>query len=217
MSKRVSRSLFRILLRSLPDPPLLRTQALARLSPRHRARLEPLLPEHLDAAALATVWRAPAPDSAAALEAGFEALRLLNEMRELLLAEKRELSIERPCSSDTTTRGLRVEVESRFVDSKEGVWRFAYRVKFTNAGDHPVQLATRSWRIQATGRPAESVFGPGVVGQHPKLLVGESHTYESSVTLTQPTGRMWGAFTWVALTGEETFEARVAPFALRAT
>jgi uncharacterized protein affecting Mg2+/Co2+ transport len=50
------------------------------------------------------------------------------------------------------------------------------------------------------------VDGPGVVGQHPKLLVGESFSYTSTVTLLAPRGSMAGHFKFISLTGETTFD-----------
>ena len=81
--------------------------------------------------------------------------------------------------SDTTTRGVRVQVDVRYVpeQSEPGKsWFFAYTVTVENVGDRPVRLWSRHWIItDATGRQ-QNVKGLGVVGQQPRLMPGERHT-----------------------------------------
>ena len=52
-------------------------------------------------------------------------------------------------TSEATTRGVRVEVDSRYVPERsrpdEGKWFFAYRVRISNSGDARVKLVEESY------------------------------------------------------------------------
>jgi ApaG protein len=53
--------------------------------------------------------------------------------------------------SDTTTRGVRVQVESTYVPDRsspaDGHYFFAYRVRIANVSEETVQLVSREWVI----------------------------------------------------------------------
>ena len=119
--------------------------------------------------------------------------------------------------SRAVTRGVRVEVESRFVpersDPAKNQWFFAYRVVITNQGDETVQLISRHWTITDANGEVEEVKGPGVVGHQPLLGPGESFEYESFCPLSAAFGTMHGTYQMVA-GGSEEFDAEIAPFAL---
>lgn len=118
--------------------------------------------------------------------------------------------------SDTTTRGVRVQVDVRYVpeQSEPGKsWFFAYTVTVENVGDRPVRLWSRHWIItDATGRQ-QNVKGLGVVGQQPRLLPGERHTYTSACPMPTSMGTMHGTYQMVTDEGER-FDAEIAPFTL---
>jgi ApaG protein len=118
--------------------------------------------------------------------------------------------------SDTTTRGVRVQVDVRYVpeQSEPGKsWFFAYTVTVTNVGDRPVRLWSRHWIItDATGRQ-QNVKGLGVVGQQPRLMPGERHTYTSACPMPTSMGTMHGTYQMVTDEGER-FDAEIAPFTL---
>ncbi len=121
-------------------------------------------------------------------------------------------------SSHATTRGIRVDVESRYVPERsspdDGEWFFAYSVRVTNQSDRVVQLVSRHWVItDATGH-VEEVKGPGVVGEQPVLQIGESFEYTSACPLSTPVGSMHGTYQMITASGER-FDARIAPFSLR--
>jgi ApaG protein len=121
-------------------------------------------------------------------------------------------------SSRATTRGICIEVESRYVPERsnpeDGEWFFAYSVRVTNQSDQVVQLVSRHWIItDATGH-VEEVRGPGVVGEQPVLQAGESFEYTSACPLSTPVGSMHGTYQMVTAAGER-FDARIAPFSLR--
>ena len=119
--------------------------------------------------------------------------------------------------SSTTTRGIRVEVESAFVPARsepaEKRWFFAYTIRITNDGPEKVQLISRHWIITDGDGDAEQVRGPGVVGKQPALAPGESFEYTSACPLATNFGTMHGTYQMVTEGGEH-FDVEIAPFAL---
>ncbi|MEA2569620.1 MAG: hypothetical protein QOI24_1621 [Acidobacteriota bacterium] len=119
--------------------------------------------------------------------------------------------------SDTTTRGIRIAVESFYVEERseprESYFFFAYRVRITNAGQEPAQLMSREWVITDSDGNVERVEGPGVVGEKPLLAPGEAFEYTSFCPLRTSMGSMEGGYTMRTESGE-TFLARIDPFTL---
>lgn len=117
--------------------------------------------------------------------------------------------------SDTTTRGIRVQVESEFLAdrSDHDVYYFAYHVRISNVGDEVAQLVSREWIITDGDGHVERVQGPGVVGEFPRLDPGESFEYTSFCPLPTSMGTMHGCYTMRTSAGE-TFEAQIEPFTL---
>jgi ApaG protein len=119
--------------------------------------------------------------------------------------------------SDTTTRGVRVEVHPFYVPERssprDGQYFFAYRVRITNAGEHAVQLVSRHWVITDGDGQVEHVRGPGVVGEQPVLASGESFEYTSFCPLPTPIGSMQGTYQMVAADGGR-FDAEIGLFSL---
>ncbi len=119
--------------------------------------------------------------------------------------------------SDTTTRGIRVQVEG-FYDAEhsapqENYYFFAYQVRITNTGDETAQLVSREWIITDGDGDVQRVEGPGVVGEQPVLLPGGSFEYTSFCPLRTPVGTMHGNYRMRTASGD-SFEAEIAPFAL---
>lgn len=119
--------------------------------------------------------------------------------------------------SDTTTRGIRVQVES-FYDAdrsapQENYYFFAYQVRITNVGSEAAQLVARQWVITDANGEVQRVQGDGVVGEQPVLAPGDSFEYTSFCPLTTPVGAMHGSYRMVAA-GGDNFDAVIAPFAL---
>jgi ApaG protein len=119
--------------------------------------------------------------------------------------------------SDTTTRGIRIEVESVYVEERSepqsSFYFFAYHVRISNVGDTTAQLLSREWIITDSDGNEERVLGPGVVGETPVLAPGQSFEYTSFCPLRTSMGSMQGSYT-MKTAGGETFEARIAPFTL---
>lgn len=117
--------------------------------------------------------------------------------------------------SDTTTRGIRIQVESAFLPERSDgrTFYFAYRVRITNVGELTSQLLSREWIITDADGHVETVQGPGVVGEFPMLSPGGEFEYTSFCPLPTSMGTMHGSYTMRDETGEE-FEAEIAPFTL---
>jgi ApaG protein len=112
---------------------------------------------------------------------------------------------------------LTVSVTPRFVpeDSKPGqhLYFFAYTVRITNSGQHPVQVISRHWIITDSDQQVREVRGLGVVGQQPLLAPGETFEYTSGCPLPTPMGTMKGTYHCVGENGIP-FEVPIAEFLL---
>lgn len=121
------------------------------------------------------------------------------------------------CTSEATTRSIRVRVEARFLpeqsDLRNDRWVFAYRIRIDNTGSERVQLLSRHWIITDANGVVEEVRGPGVVGEQPILEPGSGWEYTSFCPLATPFGTMQGAYQMVT-EGGEGFDAMIAPFQL---
>ena len=119
--------------------------------------------------------------------------------------------------SDTTTRGIRVQVKSTYLSARssprEGQYLFQYHVRISNVGSETAQLVSREWIITNAEGEVERVKGPGVVGEQPVLAPGGSFEYSSFCPLKTAVGSMQGAYQMVTDTGEQ-FDAVIAPFTL---
>jgi len=119
--------------------------------------------------------------------------------------------------SDTTTRGIRVQVASSYEPERsapqEKYYFFAYRVRITNDGEETAQLLAREWIITDGDGDVQRVTGPGVVGEQPVLPPGGSFEYTSFCPLRTPVGAMHGSYR-MRTAGGEVFEAVIAPFSL---
>lgn len=121
--------------------------------------------------------------------------------------------------SDTTTRGIRIQVKSTFLTDQSSPrdchYLFAYHVRISNVGSETAQLISREWVITNAEGEVERVKGPGVVGEQPVLASGNSFEYTSYCPLKTPVGSMLGSYQMVTAGGEK-FDAVIAPFTLAA-
>ena len=120
-------------------------------------------------------------------------------------------------SSSATTRGVRVDVESRYLPERsrpaENEWFFVYMIRIVNEGSETVRLISRHWIITDANGEVEEVRGPGVVGKQPVLRPGTEFEYTSFCPLPTSFGTMHGTYQMVTET-REPFDAEIAPFAL---
>ena len=119
-------------------------------------------------------------------------------------------------TSEATTQGIRVQVESRFSaeHSRPAQWFCLSTVRISNQGSETVQLISRHWIIRDADDRVEEVKGPGVVGDQPVLEPGDSYEYTSGCPLPTPFGSMQGSYQMVTASGEH-FDAEIAEFVLR--
>jgi ApaG protein len=119
--------------------------------------------------------------------------------------------------SDTTTRGIRIQVRSEFLPARSsprtGEYWFQYHVRIANLGAETAQLISREWTITNAEGEVEKVKGPGVVGEQPVLPPGGAFEYTSFCPLKTPVGSMHGCYQMVTADGER-FEALIEPFTL---
>jgi ApaG protein len=119
--------------------------------------------------------------------------------------------------SDTTTRGIRIQVQGQYLpdrsDPRSDEYLFSYHVRISNEGSERAQLVSREWIISDADGGVETVRGPGVVGEQPVLEPGDSFEYTSFCPLKTSVGTMHGSYQMVTPSGEQ-FEARIAPFTL---
>ncbi len=119
--------------------------------------------------------------------------------------------------SDTTTNGIRIEVETTYVPERsapeKNYYFFAYHVVISNVGEEETQLISREWIITDADGNAERVTGLGVVGKQPRLKPGESFEYTSFCPLQTAVGSMHGSYQMVTGSGER-FDAEIRPFTL---
>lgn len=115
------------------------------------------------------------------------------------------------------TEGVVIRVEPSFLDAESdpeaGRYVWAYTVEIENAGDSPVRLIAREWRITDALNRTEIVRGEGVVGEQPHLSPGERFRYTSGAPLATPSGFMVGAYVMERADGRR-FDAAVPAFAL---
>ena len=116
-----------------------------------------------------------------------------------------------------TTAGIEVEAVSRYVEERSNPggnhYFFAYRIRLHNRGSVPARLVSRHWVITDGNGNDEHVRGPGVVGETPRLMPGQSFEYESFCPLPTPLGAMRGTYQMVRDDGEP-FEIVIGEFSL---
>ena len=121
--------------------------------------------------------------------------------------------------SDTTTRGIRIQVKSSYLadrsSPRDSQYLFAYHIRISNTGSDTVQLISREWIITSADGEVERVKGPGVVGEQPVLAPGAVFEYTSYCPLKTTVGSMQGSYQMVTADGGK-FEAAIAPFTLAA-
>jgi ApaG protein len=119
--------------------------------------------------------------------------------------------------SDTTTRGIRIQVRTEFMpersSAKDSTYQFQYHIRISNTGAETAQLMSREWIITNADGEVERVTGGGVIGEYPVLKPGTAFEYTSYCRLKTSVGSMHGTYQMVT-TGGEQFDAVIAPFTL---
>ena len=91
-----------------------------------------------------------------------------------------------------------MRVRSRYLpeesDPEDNRYVFVYQVSIANEGTEAAQLLTRHWIITDSAGHVEEVRGPGVIGEQPRILPGNSHVYQSFCVLQTSRGTMQGSY-----------------------
>jgi len=139
-------------------------------------------------------------------------------MHQPLLADRRFYA--KKSSMERHVNKVEVRVKPEYLpersDPGRSVYLFTYNVTITNRGTLPCQLISRHWIITDALGEEQEVRGPGVVGEQPKLAVGESFTYSSFCPLTTASGSMRGSYQMQNAQGD-AFDAEIPAFALMST
>ena len=119
--------------------------------------------------------------------------------------------------SDTTTRGIRIQVQSQYLPSqsspRDAQYRFQYHVRVSNLSKETAQLISREWIVTNAEGEEQRYNGAGVVGEQPVLPPGTSFEYTSFCDLKTAVGSMHGSYQMVTANGER-FDAMIDPFTL---
>jgi ApaG protein len=119
--------------------------------------------------------------------------------------------------SDLTTEGIRIQAAAMFLpqESEPGNRRyvFRYKITMTNVGRHAVTLQSRHWIIVDSEGRREELRGRGVVGEFPKLGIGESYSYVSYCPIATAWGTMEGNYTFERDDGTR-FQTKIGRFFL---
>jgi ApaG protein len=122
--------------------------------------------------------------------------------------------------SDTTTAGIRIQAAAQFLqqesEPKNGRFVFRYKITMSNGGSTPAKLLSRHWIIVDGDGKREELRGRGVVGEYPKLGIGESYSYVSFCPLTTQWGTMEGNYTFERDDGSR-FQVHIGRFFLTPT
>lgn len=117
-----------------------------------------------------------------------------------------------------TTQGIEVEAHPQYLsehsDPAHQRFLFGYRILVRNVGKEPAQLMSRHWVITDGKGETREVRGPGVVGEQPVILPGETYEYSSFCPLRTPTGNMRGTYTMVR-SNQLEFQVKIPLFFLR--
>jgi len=114
--------------------------------------------------------------------------------------------------SDTpvvTTNGVSIKAAPLFIPEKSSKatsnYFWAYSITMTMAKDvapeYSCQLQSRHWDISPERGRQETVDGPGVIGEFPKMFPGAFFNYQSCCPLQTPSGQMGGSFKMVRRDG----------------
>lgn len=128
--------------------------------------------------------------------------------------------------SDTTTEGIRIQAAAEYLPqeslppeflagdaSSRQHFVFRYKITMTNTREQSARLLTRHWIIVDGEGKRDEVRGRGVVGEFPKLGVGDSYSYVSFCPLATSWGTMEGTYTFEREDGKR-FQVKVGRFFL---
>jgi ApaG protein len=103
-------------------------------------------------------------------------------------------------TSDSTTRGIRIEVRSEFLaersSPREEQYLFQYHVRISNVGTETAQLVSREWIITNADGEVERVQGPWCRRRKAGAAAGGAFEYTSFCPLKTPSAPCRAAIRW---------------------
>jgi ApaG protein len=96
-------------------------------------------------------------------------------------------------------------------DDNRYVW--GYTVTINNLSNDSIRLINRYWNITDENGVVDEVFGPGVVGEQPRLEPGGHFEYSSGCPLDTPSGIMFGHYEMENSSGVQ-FRVAIPAFSL---
>jgi ApaG protein len=112
---------------------------------------------------------------------------------------------------------IEIEVRTQYLAGESAPeidkYVFIYEIKIFNCGNQPLQLLSRHWIITDGNQQVLEVEGSGVVGQQPRIEVGEFYEYTSGTVLETPIGTMHGKYDMVTDDGN-SYVADIPEFSL---
>ncbi|QGG81109.1 Co2+/Mg2+ efflux protein ApaG [Litorivicinus lipolyticus] len=108
---------------------------------------------------------------------------------------------------------VEVTAKPTYKGQQNGHYAFVYEISIHNAGSFSAQLLNRHWLITDGNGKTEEVKGPGVIGEQPVLVPGDTYTYTSGALLKTEVGSMRGQFEMQADDGHR-FMAPIRAFTL---
>lgn len=110
-----------------------------------------------------------------------------------------------------------IAVETKYLGlrsrDEEKRYAFSYTITIANNSAEQVQLLSRHWIIKDSDIGEEEVHGPGVVGQTPLIMAGDSFTYSSGAILKSPVGTMHGSYHFIDA-DNQPFDVEIPMFRL---
>ena len=115
------------------------------------------------------------------------------------------------------TRDIEVAVEPYYLEDQscpeDSRYVWGYHIVIENHSDLTVKLTHRYWHITDENGIVDEVEGPGVVGEQPRLMPGDSYEYSSGCPLDTPSGMMFGHYIVETEEGER-FDVNIPAFSL---
>ena len=119
--------------------------------------------------------------------------------------------------SDVTTDGIRIQAAAMYLpqesEPENRRYVFRYKITMTNVGSVVAALKSRHWVVVDSDGRREELRGRGVVGEYPKLGIGESYSYISYCPISTTWGTMEGSYTFERDDGTR-FQVKIGRFFL---
>lgn len=118
------------------------------------------------------------------------------------------------------TEGIEVSVRTlyrvRHSKPEACYYLFSYFIQIKNTTFEPVQLLRRHWIILDADGEQSEVEGPGVIGEQPVIMPGDTFSYESACCFKYPLGKMQGKYLFENINNKMSFFVDIPDFVMEA-